>query len=43
MENKIIIRNNGFVPDESGDYVWKMTVWGKEAVVFVTFEEGRDI
>ena len=29
-ETKIMIGENEFVLDESGDYVGKMTVWGRE-------------
>ena len=35
MKNKILIGNTEFVLDDSGDYIGKMDVWGKEADVFL--------
>ena len=37
-ETKIMIGENEFVLDESGDYVGKMTVWGRETDIFLDID-----
>ena len=35
MKNKILIGNTEFVLDDSGDYMGKMDVWGKETDILL--------
>lgn len=37
-ETKIMIGENEFVLDESGDYAGKMTVWGRETDIFLDID-----
>lgn len=42
-ETKIMIGENEFVLDESGDYAGKMIVWGKETYVFLDIDVSENM
>ena len=39
MKNKILIGNTEFVLDDSGDYMGKMDVWGKETDILLEIKD----
>ena len=42
MKNRILIGNSEFVSDKFGDYIGKLTIWGRETIVILDINDDKD-